>query len=1320
MAVPLTKTSFASGEVAPALFGHVDLARFQSAASTMRNLYVGYRGGAYSRAGTQFVGFSKQTGRSYSPRLINFQFSINQGLALEFGNYYMRVIRDGGMVTEPAVTIVGATRANPCVITISAISLASVTPNIGGVSATYAQGDNITLAGGTYATPAVVQVGTTQLASFSIGSRGETALGAGYIGYRPNDIIYLNGGGATTLASVIVTTTTVVAAAVNVSFRGIGGTPGPVVLTGTSGTGTRFQINGVIGAGGSLDTVSTFVTTGSYTSNPNYSGYPYYAYLEGVTGGGLSGCSLTIQMGVGTASVLSGGEYTTNPPGAIFGQAYTTGGGAGATFTPVVMAPKTCSVVTPGNYSVAPSDPIAQASTTGSGVGVTFNGSFISAASFNAGDWIYITGVSGMVELNAGTYVVNPLTSTTMQLLNVYGAYVNSTAFGAYISGGTAARIYTLATPYAEADIKYLKFTQSADVMSITCVNQDTNIEYAPIDLIRAADDSWSFQSVTPETTIDPPATVSGSATGSGSVNYEYVVTTVSPDDGTESIASSIASIPSAVDIAGTAGSITLTWSPISGVHEYNVYKATPGYGAPIPAGALFGYAGSAYGTQFVDSNIVADFTQVPPLHRNPFARGQITAVNIVSSSATFTGDATFTITTSTGSGAVITPVMQGSGSTRTLVAFIIQTSGENYKDTDTITITGPGGTATATLVVGAQTGTYPSVVAYFQQRRVFANSLNNPDTYWMSQPGAFDNFDVRIPTIDSDAITGSPWSVQVNGIQWLVQTSGGLLVMTGQSAWLLVGTGSFATNIQPISPSQQAVTPQAFTGASATIPPIKINYDVLYVTSKGSLYYDLPYQLYALSEPLDVTENSPHLFVGYTIKEHAWCEQPYKVLWSVRDDGVMLSLTFYKSQQIAGWARHDTQGEFTSCCSVTEPPIDALYVATHRYPGGKDAYMIERMDDHIWPNVEDCWCVDCGLSLPQPTPAATLSVSSPTGLGAIPSVTGLVGGSGYSSFTTAQIVDDNGLGPGTGAVPALAIVGGVITAITFTLGNRGSGYVNPKIVITDPTNSGSGASATAVLDNSATFTASAAVFSSGNVGDVIRIGGGVAKITSYTNSTHVVANILSPITDIIPNTNTVRPATAGLWTMTTPVTSISGLEHLAGATVTGLADGNVIPPTVVSSTGVVTLPTAASSVTVGLGFTAQLQSVYLDAGSPTIQGQRKKIAVVTARIEASRGLQIGANQPDGSVQSPQELAPEWDSMTGVPDDGPNFPVKPYNALATPLRTGDIRIPVSGGFATPGQVAVQQENPLPMQILAFIPELLPGDTIDTQVSQRRG
>lgn len=1069
MAIAFDKESFVAGELTPSIWGNVGYVKFSIGASTMRNCWVSYRGGSYSRAGTSFVGFSKQTGRSVAPRVITFQFSINQGLALEFGNFYMRVVSNGAFVTEPTTAISGITQSSPGVV---------------------------------------------------------SDIGHGY-------------------------------------------------------------------------------------SN---------------------------------------------------------------------------------------------------------------------GDWVALDDILGMTQLNGRTVVVQGITVNSFEIFDVYGNPIDTTGFSPYTGGGTAARIYTLVTPYAEADIYALKFTQSADVMSLTCWNQVSNAQYPTYDLERLADDNWQLNQVTFAASIPPPAEPTlgsvGSAPPSGQPlwTFQYVMTAVSLETGEESIASPPAQIANTANPALQANTIYVTGAPVTGASSYNFYRALPAIDSsgattydpsadPVAPGSLYGFVASSQGPSLADSNIVADFSTVPPMHKNPFAQGAVIGGTLTSGGAGYTQYTVgVTINTLTGSGGLL----QAQISLGAVIALLVISAGQNYLPTDTITITDSGGGAgaTANLIVGPLTGTYPSVVSYFQERRVYAGSPNNPDTYWMTQPGAFTNMDSRIPTVASDAITGTPWAVEVNGIQFMVSMPGGLVVLTGLSAWQLTGVGGSSLNPQPITPANQQAQPQAYNGCSSTIAPVRIDNEIIFVQAKGSILRDLSYNFFVnIYTGVDITQISSQLFTGFTMVQMAWCEEPYKLLWVVRNDGILLSLTFLKAQDVAGWARHDTNGLFVSVCSVTEPPVDALYLATQRFPGGQNAYMIERMDNRFWNGAEDVWAVDVGLQLPQPKPNATLSVSSAVGAGTLTGVTNLIGGQGYSAGTTAVVVDDNGEGPGTGAAPVLTIVGGVITGIAFAPG--GSLYTYPAIVITDPANTGSGASARAILDNSAVFSTSVPIFSGANVGSIIRVGGGIAEITQYTDAQHVVANILSPIVATLPNSGgQVLPAPAGNWTMTAPVTTISGLDYLAGATVTGLADGNVIPPTVVSAQGTINLAVPASAVTIGLGFQAQLQSVYLDVGQPTVQGQRKKIAAVTARLENSRGVKMGSNQPDGSTLSPMQIAPKWKNLDAVPDLAPaqyGGIKPPYNSISVPLFTGDRHIPIKGGFQKAGQVALQQDLPLPMQVLALISEIDAGD-----------
>ena len=1292
MSVPFQQAAFTVGEVGSALYGRQDLARTHIGASTMRNMFVRYTGGASSRAGTAFVGFSKQTGRDWPPRLIPFQFSVNQGLILEFGDEYMRVIQDGAFVLEPSLAITNISSANPAVVTVGAFTGGvSATPNNGAVTASYAPGERVTLAGGTYTTAAVLNVDTTQIKSLSVNAPG--------VDYEAGDTIALTGGTQTTPAELTVVTTKVVSAAI--SNAGAGGTPGPAVVTGTGGTGTKFQAIVTIDGTGVIISVNSISVAGSYTVNPTSP--------DPVTGGGLVGAELDVVLGIEAVSISDAGVFTENPSTASFTQDSTSGAGTGATFASAIMSIEAVTFSTAGAYTAFPANPVSQASTTGSGAGATFTVTSGSVSPYNTGDWVQIASVGGMTQVNGQTYVITVLTPTTFSLRNVYGETINSTAFGAYISGGTVSRVYTLETPWAEEDLAFLKFTQSADVMSICCLNQDTGTSYEPYELSRFANDSWTVEPLSIEPTIQPPQNGVLNITAAGTVNYAYVVTAVSID-GEESLQSSSIQATGA-NIALGLSSAELTWDPVSGARYYNIYKTTPGVNADIPVGCQYGYIGQSIGAQFVDSGIVPDFSQTPPLYNNPFAAGAVLSVVVTSKGTGYTTIG-LTINTSTGSGCALQPALVSGG----LGFVVVLQPGEGYLPTDTIMVTGDGAGATCEFVdLTPNSGTFPSVVTYLQQRRAYANTPNKPDTYFLSKPGDFTNFDTRIPIVDNDAITGNPWSVQVNGIQAIVNMPGGGVVLTGDDAWQLTGNGGSSLNPQPITPATQQAQPQAYNGCHTHIPPIKIDYDILYVQAKGSIVRNLSYQYFQnVYTGVDLTLNSPQLFTGYSLEEWTWTEEPFKVLWAVRDDGVLLSLTFVKPQEVAGWARHDTQGLFVSCASITEPPVDALYVAVNRFVGGKTSYMVERMDNRMWGTIEDAWCVDAGLSLPQPTPAATITASSLTGLGALTTVSVTAGGTGYSASTVASIVDDDGEGPGTGAVVDLTIVGGVITGAAVS--SAGSGYTYPAISVSDPTNSGSGAILSlGALNNSFTVEATAAVFSAGDVGSVLRMGGGIATITTFVSTTEVTANMISPITRVVPNTQSAPPFPEGEWTMTEPVSSVNGLTHLAGGMVTGLADGVPLEPIEVPASGIVPLPSPASQVVLGLGFTAQLQTLYLDPTGVTWQGRRKKVATVVARVDSSGEFTIGSNQPDPSALSPIAIQATWQNMVAAPTSA----VSPYNAEFTPLWTGDVPIPVEGGFNMRGQVAFEQAYPVPLNVLSCVNHMVEGDEPEISVGKRR-
>lgn len=88
--------SFTAGELSPALWARVDLAKYTSGLKTAVNLFIHPHGGASNRAGLEFIAEVKDS--TDAARLIPFQFNTEQSYILEFGDQYARVFRDGGAV----------------------------------------------------------------------------------------------------------------------------------------------------------------------------------------------------------------------------------------------------------------------------------------------------------------------------------------------------------------------------------------------------------------------------------------------------------------------------------------------------------------------------------------------------------------------------------------------------------------------------------------------------------------------------------------------------------------------------------------------------------------------------------------------------------------------------------------------------------------------------------------------------------------------------------------------------------------------------------------------------------------------------------------------------------------------------------------------------------------------------------------------------------------------------------------------------------------------------------------------------------------------
>lgn len=480
------------------------------------------------------------------------------------------------------------------------------------------------------------------------------------------------------------------------------------------------------------------------------------------------------------------------------------------------------------------------------------------------GDWMFLTGIGGMTQLNGRFVKVANVNAgaNTFELTDFAGVNINTTAYGAYTAGGTVSRVYEVVSPYAEADLFDIHYTQSADVLTLVHPN------YAPRELRRLGATNWTLTLISFAPTILPgvaPTLTNGGPGGGTATVQSYVYTAIAQDGLEESLASPVAN-SAAIDLT-VAGNYTDVDPPVVATAvRYNIYKLKNG---------LYGYIGQTDGSALRDNNITADMSKTP-------------AIN----------DAVF-----------------------------------------------------------AGAGDWPAAVGYFEGRRMFGGTDNKPQNLWMSRSGTESNFSYSIPTRDDDRIAFRIAARQANRIRHIVPLDA-LLLLTSGGEWKVQPQNSDILTPDSAWPKQGGAE-----GAN-NVTPVVTGSSVLYAQARGGRVRELKYKWESqgfVSE--DISIMAPHLFDGYSITDMAYVRAPHKMLFSVRNDGLLLGLTYLPEHQVVAWHTHDTQGTFQSVASVVEGSEDALYAVVKRHVNGRDVRYFERMHSRRIPTQASAFFVDSGVT---------------------------------------------------------------------------------------------------------------------------------------------------------------------------------------------------------------------------------------------------------------------------------------------------------------------------------------------------------------------
>lgn len=234
------------------------------------------------------------------------------------------------------------------------------------------------------------------------------------------------------------------------------------------------------------------------------------------------------------------------------------------------------------------------------------------------------------------------------------------------------------------------------------------------------------------------------------------------------------------------------------------------------------------------------------------------------------------------------------------------------------------------------------------------------------------------------------------------------------------------------------------------------------------------------------------------------------------------------------------------------------------------------------------------------------------------------------------------------------------------------------------PTSTSLSLSATA--GTTVVVTTSAVYFSSGDVGQRIRaidsdgVTVGELEIVGFTSSTIVIGEVKY-------NFDALSYA-AGYWGLS--VSTISGLGHLQGETVTVLADGGNDKPNKTVSNGSITLAYDYFVVSVGLPYTQEILTLPQEAGaqSGTAQGKIQRINQVGFKVNRSyKGFLVGGD----STLLDKIIFRDPTTLMGTPET---------------LYTGTIsNVSFRDDYRVGSKVMIRNNDPLPIELLSIITTL---------------
>lgn len=197
----------------------------------------------------------------------------------------------------------------------------------------------------------------------------------------------------------------------------------------------------------------------------------------------------------------------------------------------------------------------------------------------------------------------------------------------------------------------------------------------------------------------------------------------------------------------------------------------------------------------------------------------------------------------------------------------------------------------------------YPNTMCFFEQRTVFGGTASKPRHLYFSKTGQPYEFtkNADFAPLNSDAMSFQLATTEHETIQSLVQFHGRLIVLTNKNLWAMGGADGALT------PSNATAVCYGGIGASR-LQPLVLRNTCIFVSAAGNQIYEIRAdQNGSQWATRELGTFARHLLDGHKIVSWSYQAVPDPIVWMVREDGVLLSMTYNYETNVCAWAHHKT-----------------------------------------------------------------------------------------------------------------------------------------------------------------------------------------------------------------------------------------------------------------------------------------------------------------------------------------------------------------------------------------------------------------------------